>query len=229
MVAAVLGLATNAVTVECRRMGGAFGGKETQAQPVRRRRRAGRDEDRPRRQDPARSRRRHDRHRQAPRLPWSTMPSVSTPTAASWASMLVSPPAAASPPTCRGRVTDRALFHADNCYYYPAVPHRLAAAPDQHGLQHRLSRLRRPAGHGRRRARAGGDRLRGRHAIRSRSGSVNFYGPAATSRPITRPSRTTSSRPRCRRARGEFRLSGPPHGHPRVQRQQPRSSSAASP
>ena len=36
MVAHVLGVPSHAVTVEIRRMGGGFGGKETQAQPVRR-------------------------------------------------------------------------------------------------------------------------------------------------------------------------------------------------
>ena len=68
IVAHVLGVPTHAVTVEVRRMGGGFGGKETPGRRVRRDRRAGRAQDRPARQDPPRPRRRHDHDRQAPRL-----------------------------------------------------------------------------------------------------------------------------------------------------------------
>jgi CO/xanthine dehydrogenase Mo-binding subunit len=60
-----------------------------------------------------------------------------------------------------GPVTDRALFHMDNCYFYPAVRGRSSrCAP--YGLQHRLSRLRRAARHGRGRALHRGGRLRDR-------------------------------------------------------------------
>ena len=93
-----------------------------------------------------------------------------------------------------GPVTDRALFHCDNAYFYPAVRAQLGAAQHQHRVEHRLPRLRRPAGHGRRRARHRGDRLRRSARIRSRSASAISTAPTtATSRPITRRSRTTSS------------------------------------
>ncbi len=36
-----------------------------------------------------------------------------------------------------GPVTDRALFHADNCYFYRTCG-CLAPAEDQHGLEHRI-------------------------------------------------------------------------------------------
>ena len=77
----------------------------------------------------------------------------------------------------------------------PDVGIALAAAQDEHRLEHRLPRLRRPAGHGGERARDRGDRLRARARTRWRSASVNFYGrrTSATSRPTTRRSRTTSS------------------------------------
>ena len=86
MVAHVLGLPNNAVTVECRRMGGGFGGKETQrpcspASPRSSRKQTGRAG-----QAAARPRRRHGDHRQAPLLRRTTTRSASTTTAASTAS-----------------------------------------------------------------------------------------------------------------------------------------------
>ena len=69
MVAHALGVPSHAVTVEIRRMGGGFGGKETQANQFAALGRDRRQAARPRGQDPARPRRRHDRHRQAPRFP----------------------------------------------------------------------------------------------------------------------------------------------------------------
>ena len=68
MVAHVLGVPAHAVTVEIRRMGGGFGGKETQGEPVRGGGGARGQEAQPRGEDPARPRRRHDRHRQAARF-----------------------------------------------------------------------------------------------------------------------------------------------------------------
>ena len=53
-------------------------------------------------------------------------------------------------PTCRGPVDDRAVCHADNAYFLPARADRLAPLQDQHRVEHRLPRLRRPAGDGRR-------------------------------------------------------------------------------
>ena len=68
-VAHVLGVPSHAVTVEMRRMGGGFGGKETQGNLPAAASAAGRQADRPARQVLLRPRRRHDHHRQAPRLP----------------------------------------------------------------------------------------------------------------------------------------------------------------
>ena len=122
------GRARNAVTVEVRRMGGGFGGKETQAQPVRRGRRARREEDRPRGQAPPRPRRRHGHDRQAPRLRQSTTRSASTTTAASSRSTAIFAARCGFSADLSGPVTDRALFHADNAYFYPGGAARLAAA-----------------------------------------------------------------------------------------------------
>ena len=47
-----------------------------------------------------------------------------------------------------GPVTDRALFHCDNAYWYPAVRARSEPLYTNTVSQHRLPRLRRPAGHG---------------------------------------------------------------------------------
>ena len=182
------------VTVEVRRMGGAFGGKETQADLFRRAvRRAGRQED-----GAPGARLRPDRDddmiddRQASRLPESTTRWASTTTADRRRRRSPSPRAAASRPTSPGRST------IGRCSM-PTTPitwrtSGLTSQPlqDQHGLQHRLPRLRRPAGHGRRRAGDRGDRLR---AGQGSAGGpqAEFLRPAsATSRPTTRPSRTTS-------------------------------------
>ena len=68
MVAKVLDVASHAVTVEIRRMGGALRRQGDPRQPVRLHLRHRRQEDRPRRQGPPRPRRRHGRHRQAARF-----------------------------------------------------------------------------------------------------------------------------------------------------------------
>ena len=87
------------VTVEIRRMGGGFGGKESQATPVGRDRGAGRARHRPAVQDPARPRRRHAHDRQAARFPRPTGRSASTRTAGSPPTMSPSTRAAAIRPT----------------------------------------------------------------------------------------------------------------------------------
>ena len=46
-------------------------------------------------------------------------------------------------------VNDRAVFHCDNAYFLPNA-HHVASLQDEHGVEHRVSRLRRPAGHVRR-------------------------------------------------------------------------------
>ena len=69
LVAAMLGKPDAEVVCECRRMGGAFGGKESQGGAVGLPRRACSQRDRHRRQGAPRPRRRHDHDRQAPRFP----------------------------------------------------------------------------------------------------------------------------------------------------------------
>ena len=190
MVAQVLGVGSHAVTVEVRRMGGGFGGKETQSnlfavvaalaarklkRPVKLR--PDRDD------DMVITGKRHDfvcdyeigfdddGHILAVDAVYAAR--------CGWNADLSGP------------VTDRALFHADNCYFYPAVRAPLRAAAHQHGLQHRLSRLRRAAGHGRGRALHRGGRLR--HRARPAGGAPAqslWRRRAATSRPITSASRT---------------------------------------
>jgi xanthine dehydrogenase large subunit len=65
LVARVLDVPHTSVTIEVRRMGGGFGGKETQASLFAAGRRPGRGEDRSRRQGSARPRRGHGHDRQA--------------------------------------------------------------------------------------------------------------------------------------------------------------------
>ena len=68
LIAKVLGIAEHAVTVEVRRMGGAFGGKESQASLFRLRRGAAGAQNKLSRKNAPRSRRRHDHDGQASRF-----------------------------------------------------------------------------------------------------------------------------------------------------------------
>ena len=220
--------ASNAdVTVEVRRMGGAFGGKETQAAAYRRRLRAGRGEDRPPGQDPRRPRRRHGHDRQAPRFHRRLRCRLRRRGPDRGHPHRRSPRAAAPPPTCQPAINDRAMFHADNCYFLPAVEivsHRLQ---DPHRLQHRLPRLRRAAGDDGDRAGDGRDR----RASRARSAR---RPPGQSLRP--RPRRDALShdgRGQCRardhrRAGAERRLCRAARGGRRVQRRATASSRRAS-
>ena len=146
LVAKVLARPHNAVTVEVRRMGGGFGGKETQAAPfacmaallahhTRRPVKLRLDRD----DDMLLTGKRHDFlidydvgfdddgriqgivFEQAARCGFS--------------------------PDLSAAIADRAMFHADNAYYPAARAHRLAPLQDPHRLEHRVSRLRRAAGH----------------------------------------------------------------------------------
>jgi xanthine dehydrogenase large subunit len=158
MVAQVLGLPYNAVTVQVRRMGGGFGGKETQmnlfaavaalaasrlGRPVKLRP----DRD----QDMIATGKRHD-----------FVADYDVGFDAEGRIQAVDARLAARcgfSADLSGPVTDRALFHADNGYFYPHV--RLASRPfeDQHRVEHRLSRLWRAAGRGGRRTHRRRDRL----------------------------------------------------------------------
>ena len=123
MVAAVLDVANNAVTVECRRMGGAFGGKETQgnlfavtaAMVAQRTGRAAKI--RPDRDaDMIITGKRHDFvvDYHAGFDDEGRIEGVDFVYAARCGHSA----------DLSGPVTDRALFHCDNCYYYPAVQAR---------------------------------------------------------------------------------------------------------
>ena len=134
-------------------------------QPVRRDRGARRAQDRPGRQVPARPRRRHDHDRQAPRLrgrlPGRLRRGRPHPGRRDGLPrplrLLGRPLRAGDRP---GAVPRRQRL------LLPGRPARELPLQDQHGLQHRLPRLRRPAGHGGGRAddRGGGLRHRARPA-----------------------------------------------------------------
>ena len=177
-------------------MGGGFGGKETQAGPVRLRR--------------ARwPRSKTGRAGQA--AAW-------TATTTSWS------PASATPSyRLRGRLRRRRAASrrsrstmAARCGFSAdlsgagrrprAVPRRQRLLParrrasrslplqDQHAVQHRLPRLRRPAGHDRDRGHPRRDRPRARpRSARRAQAQLLRHRASATSRPTTRRSRTTSS------------------------------------
>jgi hypothetical protein len=87
-----------------------------------------------------------------------------------------------------GPVTDRALFHADNAYYYPTSGSN-AAAQDQHGVEHGVPRLWRTAGSSLPSVDRG-DRLRPRQGPARRGGQ--FMPTDRNETPITSPSTTTS-------------------------------------
>ncbi|ASY59997.1 xanthine dehydrogenase molybdopterin binding subunit [Sinorhizobium sp. CCBAU 05631] len=126
MVAQVLGIPSNAITVNIRRMGGAFGGKETQAnlfaavaalaarkyrRPVKVR--PDRDD------DMTATGKRHDFHVDY-RIGFDDDGRIAAVDAVFAARCGFSA-------DLSGPVTDRALFHADNCYFYPNV--RLRSRP----------------------------------------------------------------------------------------------------
>ncbi len=126
MVAHVLGVPSNAVTVNVRRMGGGFGGKETQANlfaavaavAARKYRRAVKV--RPDRDDDmAATGKRHDFHVDY-KIGFDDDGRIEAVDAVFAARCGFSA-------DLSGPVTDRALFHADNCYFYPNV--RLRSRP----------------------------------------------------------------------------------------------------
>ena len=101
------------------------------------------------------------------------------------------------------------------------VPHRHPAHAHQHGVQHRLPRLRRPAGHALRRAHDGPHRLydRARSARRAQGQLLRRRRPRPHAlRHARRGQHPARAR---RRARTHQRLSRPPPGDRRVQRDEP--------
>ncbi len=126
MVGQVLGVASNAVTINVRRMGGAFGGKETQANlfaavaalAAKKYRRAVKI--RPDRDDDMTATgKRHDFH-VGYKIGFDDDGRIEAVDATFSARCGFSA-------DLSGPVTDRALFHADNCYFYPHV--RLRSRP----------------------------------------------------------------------------------------------------
>jgi xanthine dehydrogenase large subunit len=61
-------------------------------------------------------------------------------------------------PDLSDAIVDRAMFHSDNAYFIPNVQRHRAPRQDAHGVQHRVSRLRRPPGRARHRGRRRRDR-----------------------------------------------------------------------
>ena len=98
-------------------------------------------------------------HRQAPRFPSSTTTSATTTTARIEAVDAIFAARSGFSADLTGPVTDRALFHADNAYWYPAVRVRSEPLFTNTVVQHGLPRLRRAAGDDRRRALDRGHRL----------------------------------------------------------------------
>ena len=141
-----LGMTANQVVVQCRRMGGGFGGKESQAGADRRRRGGSRTQDRASGEAAAGPRRGHAHDRQAPRFHRGLRgrvrrgwPPAGADGDAGLALRLLGRPVR---PGERPRdVSPRQrLFSGER-------RDRLASLQDAHRVEHRLSRLRRPAGH----------------------------------------------------------------------------------
>ena len=150
------------VVVECRRMGGGFGGKETQMSLFACVAALARAHDRARRSSCASTATTTCAHRQAPRVRRRVRRRLRRRRAHPRRSTSRSRRAAASRPTCRGPVNDRAVFHSDNAYWLPDVAILSLPLQDEHRVEHRVPRLRRAAGHVRDRARDRRDRARAR-------------------------------------------------------------------
>ena len=121
VVARVLGVPRNQVTVECLRMGGAFGGKEVQANPFAAIAALGRVEDGAAGARAADARARHRDDRQAASVPGAIRRRASAPTAGSNALRLELYSDGGWSLDLSEPVMWRSLFHCDNAYQLPAV------------------------------------------------------------------------------------------------------------
>ena len=130
-----MGIPSNAITVNVRRMGGGFGGKETQgnqfaalatiaAKKLNRAVKFRPDRD----EDMTATGKRHD-FRVDYDLGFDDEGRIHAVEATFAARCGFSA-------DLSGPVTDRALFHADSSYFYPTCASRLKAAQDAYGLQH---------------------------------------------------------------------------------------------
>ena len=195
MVAHVLGIAAARGDGERAAHGRRVRRQGDAGQPLRRGRRAGGQEARPRGEDPARPRRRHADRPASGTISSSTTTSASTTTGKIEAVDAVYAARAGFSADLAGPVTDRALFHCDNAYWYPAVRARSRAALHQHAVSNTAFR-----GFGGPQGMVGGERCDRGDRLRARQGSARDpqgqllrHRPTTTSRPTTRRSRTTSS------------------------------------
>ena len=183
LVAHALRLHAHHVQVECRRMGGGFGGKESQSALFACVAAVAAAQLRPAGQAAARPRRRLPDHRPAPLLPVRVRGRLRRrrphPRRRADDGLARRP----SRPTCPGPVMTRALCHFDNAYWLPDVAMHGYSAQDQHAEQHRVPRLRRAAGRDRDREHP---RLRSRaRSARTRSTCAAPTSTARTERNVT--------------------------------------------
>ena len=187
---------THAVTVNVRRMGGGFGGKETQGNLFAAVAALAAQEVRPRGQDPARPRRRHDRSPASATISSSTTRSAIDDDGRIQAvdavyrralRLLGRPLGAGDRP--------RAVPRATTAYFYPAVRRASREPLYTNTVSNTAFRgFGGPQGMIGGRALDRGDRLRaGQGPARDPQGQFLRRTEAATSRPTTRRSRTTSS------------------------------------
>ena len=192
-VAHALGLENHAVTVECRRMGGGFGGKETQAghlavwaalaarkfrRPVKLR--LDRDD---------------DFMVTGKRHPFAYDYEVGFDDSGRITGLkLMLAANCGFSADLSGPVADRAVFHVDNAYFLGDVEIVSLPLQDQHAEPHGLPRLRRPAGHDRDRGDPGRHRAHAGHGPAGRAqGATSTAWTSATSRTTRCRWRTTSS------------------------------------
>ena len=146
LVAAAIGKESKDVVVECRRMGGAFGGKESQpaliaciaalmAQKTGRPCKFRMDRD----DDMIMTGKRHD-------FEIDYEVGFSDSGRIQGIEFMFASRCGMSA-DLSGAINDRAMFHCDNAYFLENVTIRLASLQDEHGVEHGIPRLRRPAGH----------------------------------------------------------------------------------
>ncbi len=194
IVARVLGIPSNRVVCRCLRMGGGFGGKETQANPVRRDRRTRRLDHGTPCAHQAVAPARHAADRQTPSVLRALRGRLRRRRSAA---------GDGCGHLCRRRLELRpvaARAHARDgtyrqCVFLPACRDRRPHREDEPRLEHRVPRLRRTAGHARRRGNPRAHRAPSSDLPADRVRERNFYrddGEArATRRRTASPSSTT--------------------------------------
>ncbi len=164
----------------------AFGGKEIAGLADRRGRRAAGAADRTAGEAAARPRRRHDADRQAPRFPHRLRCRLRRRRPHPGHRVRAGRAAAAIRPTCPARSATGRCSMPTTPIISTNVTYRFAPLQDQHGVEHRVPRLRRAAGHDGDRARDRRDRAPSATSIRWRCASATSTARAtATSRRTT--------------------------------------------